>query len=188
MKRIILAIFICTIFSYNLADAKTITFMEHGFTYPPMTWRSLVGNEWATEGIMLTNVYWYADPQDPFDQRGISPSMHSVPSNPGIISFIRPTNSVIINWVIIYGEDITIEAYNNDHLLLDSFTQSVAGSGTITLSGSSIASLEFHDLGGTIGISTLTFSAPVPEPTTMLLLGSGLIGLAGYGRKKFFRK
>jgi len=53
-------------------------------------------------------------------------------------------------------------------------------SGTSLLSGDEIA---FH-WGQTCQNDVIEGSAPVPEPATMLLLGVGLIGLAGFGRKK----
>jgi hypothetical protein len=44
----------------------------------------------------------------------------------------------------------------------------------------------FH-WGMTCGNDVIEGAAPVPEPATMLLLGTGLIGLAGFGRKKLFK-
>jgi hypothetical protein len=45
-----------------------------------------------------------------------------------------------------------------------------------------------HVQGFASGGSESFVNYPTPEPATMLLLGSGLIGLAGFGRKKLFKK
>jgi hypothetical protein len=55
--------------------------------------------------------------------------------------------------------------------------------GTSLISGDEIA---IH-WGETCGNDVIEGSASIPEPTQMLLFGTALIGLAGIGRKKFFK-
>lgn len=55
--------------------------------------------------------------------------------------------------------------------------------GVVDLSGLNILNMSAFSHWGEVG-----GTAPVPEPATMVLLGTGLMSLAGASRKKFFKK
>ena len=89
------------------------------------------------------------------------------------------------------GEEY-ITAYDSDFNLLESYS-APSGSNVYTgIDREGIFDIKFFEIvGDFFAIDDLQHNAtgaPVPEPTTMLLFGSGLIGLGIFGRKKLFKK
>ncbi|OGC80872.1 MAG: hypothetical protein A2W07_01680 [candidate division Zixibacteria bacterium RBG_16_43_9] len=83
---------------------------------------------------------------------------------------------------------MTITAYNSLGISQGNFS-GLGGTGLVA-SGSEIFNgdisyLKFSDNGGFVSLSTLRYDSPIPEPGTLVLLGTGLLGLGAF---RFRRK
>lgn len=97
-----------------------------------------------------------------------------------------PITSVSFDW------GLEVDAFHAYADGIEFFTQNYklwtsGTSGLITFALPVTTLLFTNSLFGEIEVDNLNVT-PVPEPATMLLLGTGLIGLAGLGRKKFLKK
>lgn len=129
-----------------------------------------LGQDWGTYEFMTT-----------FDLTGYNPSTAVLSGNWALDQY----GSIYLNGSLI---TTLIDQNWNNHL-----TPFTINSGFVSGINTLKFDVRFPDGGDGIVVSGASLCAApvttaVPEPTTMLLLGSGLIGLAGYGRKKLFKK
>jgi hypothetical protein len=192
-------LFLCaTVISFctvSIASAVLINFDD-------LAANTVVTNQYQSKGAIFSSNGTLRILDDPYDREVSSPHSLLPDWQNGVQSDIRIDFGFDVMdlslWIIDVGDwSVEAKAYNSGDTFLEMISIEHSGDEIglgnqdyVPFAATNIAYLTvMHGLDSTsfndgFIIDDLSYS-PVPEPGTILLLGIGLFGLAGFGRKKF---